>query len=176
MAGATTYAEFFAQVRHTIQQEESFWVHSALARKHALAQVLKSARQTVITALSKGPPTGAQKSEYQTYCVDNFATLNKLSPMESNRSVIDTHNTAFLNGRRPDVTIYDGVNVPATPVLLIKAGLVVGEIKPISSTAGGFSDSAKGEIIIFGLRHLHKAPYATEVTIARNSNRRLPTT
>ena len=164
MAGATTCAEFYAHVKKTIVHwEQKFWVNSALAATNPLLTKLKGAKRKLINALTKALPTGDSKDLYQTYFVENLAKLNTLSPLETTRSVVDTHKTAFLDGRKPDITIYDGKYEAQHPVLLVKA-IVVGEIKPLSSAAGTFTESALGEVLTFGLRHLENAPHASEVT------------
>lgn len=152
-------------MRERIQFGKSFWVESALAKSHQLSDKIKShkAGSKVIKKLTMPPPKGDKEEPYQRSFVDHLAALNSLSPLAETRTVIDTHKTAFLDGRKPDVTIYNKKYERGEPVLMINA-LIVGEIKPCVSQSGEFSDSAKGEVLTFGLRHLDNAPHASEVT------------
>ena len=134
-----------------------FWLPTAsqdlleVLKRHASCRFLK-------------PPQSNIEADYQDYFLKRCTKLMN-STNQPARSIINTSATAFLDGRKPDVTMYGAKYKRDSPLVPMLAQATI-EVKTASGVSGSFTASALGEALTFGERMLFVKSFVPEVTCA----------
>ena len=144
-----------------MQLANSFWLSGSPDCKAKLNLILADSTQCQFT----NAPTDSKEALYQSYFMSACTKLLAHSEFPD-RTIVDTSKTPYLDGRKPDCTMYgakySGAPAPIVPML----AQAVFEIKPLTGMSGQFCSSAMGEALTFGERLLSMKPFVPEVTCA----------
>ena len=156
LKGQSTFAEYYDTISPKMRIS-SFWLPDL--SENDLMKALSSDQSRFIN-----PPTGSAESKYQSYFIGQCAKILEKS-CRPDRSIIDTSATAYLDGRKPDCTLYGAKFDSGSPLVPMLALSTI-EIKPVTSVTGSFTATALGEALTFGARLLYIKSFIPEVTCA----------
>eukprot|EP00047_Mylnosiga_fluctuans_P022223 m.115808 g.115808 ORF g.115808 m.115808 type:complete len:672 (+) comp9174_c0_seq7:317-2332(+) len=158
--GQSTLAEYYHRFVEPAITTIPFWLEST----ETMAAKLSAALRTSVQCPFANPPDGSNGTAYRDYFVITAASLLEASG-QLGRSVVDTSTTAYLDGRKPDCTLYNAKYVesePFAPLLALSAVVV----RPVTGRGGTFTAAAIGEALTLGECLLAIKPFATAVTVA----------